>query len=1053
MKSPNSIALLIFLVTTLAVTKLKAWPTFVAPIAGRACAQVSTDCGFNCRCCGCDDSGAVSGCGTFCGGAPDGVHTGVDIAASQGTRVVAPFAGIVRRAAWNNGYGGTVVIESEDGTASVLLGHLLCDPECEDPASAECRALPPHSSGGTTSRCRALAVAVGDRVRTGCSDDALAGCLVGQIGPRSTQQNGGFPPHLHFTLRYGGYTEARSTEREVCVAADGTRTVHASAWKFRGYTCAMDALCSFASPQAAMGGQCTMSGCRADESCNESDDRTDRNAVVDDGLGEQTCAASGGGAWSPLCVNSTVRARRLACLGVCSGDCELTAADRIRTRYNALPEPRGAVPCDNGGGAGAHLWQGVTLQDYCDSLACPADTTSWAIVDNPSIDTPRASVVRSGFWGTYKCMRTVAREGLPAGPGGPTLLGAPRGEEYDPDGDGVVVSRQDFDRGHLWWGPDEALAVPRIHVHLDVDNDLLDRGATSDCFGTTVVENPPGPSSCRHECAAGQQSCVGDTGRVYCGAGFDADPCLEMGRADRPDQIQRCADGTVCRAGSCVSCSLAGQPCCASGACAATLVCGADRTCIPCGDLEEPCCASGAPCTGSLVCAIGRCRAPVSTSDAGASGADAGARSDGGLDASDAGIGVVPRDAGLDTTTPTQDRGIPQDLPLDVPPRIDAGLGPCPPPSVRCGGACTDLQGSTANCGACGRVCALSNASPACAGGRCLVAACASGFGNCDGDSANGCERSLTNDNSHCGGCGVACPSGQSCQGTRCVDACAGRTCPPCQSCSGGTCVAVPDGTACADEGNTCTLDRCAGGRCDHPRRTDDCGGRSCGLSACGNACGGSCPSGQVCNASGQCVSTCGDGACVAGETPFNCVPDCGPVDQNLRPALYYQNTTSPSSLTCSSVGSTAWHTGTSGDLPFWVFASNCGVPAAGSPTSYAGYNARWTFTVRRSGAYRLDAWVPNSSNACGFDGTRFSTSVHYLLGGPVALRRDLSQQGAMGTGVVLWDEAPLTPGTYTVYLYDDAAGGCRCNTVSTCTGPTSTRVWADGVGVHFQHE
>ena len=63
---------------------------------------------------------------------------------------------------------------------------------------------------------------------------------------------------------------------------------------------------------------------------------------------------------------------------------------------------------------------------------------------------------------------------------------------------------------------------------------------------------------------------------------------------------------------------------------------------------------------------------------------------------------------------------------------------------------------SPSSCGACGRACVLPNTSSAgCSGGNCTVNACVSGYGNCDGNAANGCEANLASDPSHCGGCGV----------------------------------------------------------------------------------------------------------------------------------------------------------------------------------------------------------------------------------------------------------------------------------------------------------
>src|SRR5262249_24653680 len=43
---------------------------------------------------------------------------------------------------------------------------------------------------------------------------------------------------------------------------------------------------------------------------------------------------------------------------------------------------------------------------------------------------------------------------------------------------------------------------------------------------------------------------------------------------------------------------------------------------------------------------------------------------------------------------------------------------------------------------------------PACAGGRCVFAACEAGFADCDGNFPNGCEIDLQNDRLNCGKCG-----------------------------------------------------------------------------------------------------------------------------------------------------------------------------------------------------------------------------------------------------------------------------------------------------------
>ena len=69
-----------------------------------------------------------------------------------------------------------------------------------------------------------------------------------------------------------------------------------------------------------------------------------------------------------------------------------------------------------------------------------------------------------------------------------------------------------------------------------------------------------------------------------------------------------------------------------------------------------------------------------------------------------------------------------------------------------------DVRTSVSNCGTCGRVCTLLNATPVCSAGTCAIASCGSGFGNCDGNPANGCETTLSTP-TNCGTCGLACPT------------------------------------------------------------------------------------------------------------------------------------------------------------------------------------------------------------------------------------------------------------------------------------------------------
>lgn len=83
---------------------------------------------------------------------------------------------------------------------------------------------------------------------------------------------------------------------------------------------------------------------------------------------------------------------------------------------------------------------------------------------------------------------------------------------------------------------------------------------------------------------------------------------------------------------------------------------------------------------------------------------------------------------------------------------------------------------SLTSCGTCGNACTTPNATPVCAAGSCGVASCNGGFGNCNGTVADGCERNLTNDVSHCSACGAACPTypfmNSSCSSSSCSAVC-----------------------------------------------------------------------------------------------------------------------------------------------------------------------------------------------------------------------------------------------------------------------------------------
>lgn len=80
----------------------------------------------------------------------------------------------------------------------------------------------------------------------------------------------------------------------------------------------------------------------------------------------------------------------------------------------------------------------------------------------------------------------------------------------------------------------------------------------------------------------------------------------------------------------------------------------------------------------------------------------------------------------------------------------------------------TNITSNPNNCGGCGMVCSLPNATNSCVASQCAVASCNTGFKNCNGLNADGCEINSTNNNNNCGLCGLTCPGVQTCINSVC---------------------------------------------------------------------------------------------------------------------------------------------------------------------------------------------------------------------------------------------------------------------------------------------
>ncbi|HEY8431592.1 MAG TPA: hypothetical protein VIL20_24600, partial [Sandaracinaceae bacterium] len=239
--------------------------------------------------------------------------------------------------------------------------------------------------------------------------------------------------------------------------------------------------------------------------------------------------------------------------------------------------------------------------------------------------------------------------------------------------------------------------------------------------------------------------------------------------------------------------------------------------------------------------------------------------------------------------------------------RIDGGTA-CEPATERCNSVDDDCDGAVdegfdletdvLHCGACFHTCSTHHATPACMGGTCTIASCEDGFGDCDGDAANGCEADFASSIFHCGGCGRPCELANA-EAACSSGTCAVAACAPgfgdCNDDASDGCEAALDtaancgacGVSCLFEGGSgtcvdgeCVLDTCAPGfadcnadasdGCETPLNTpSDCGacGRTCSLpNATATCTAGSCAI-ESCDAGfGDCNADASDGC----ETPLN---------------------------------------------------------------------------------------------------------------------------------------------------------------------------------------
>jgi hypothetical protein len=86
----------------------------------------------------------------------------------------------------------------------------------------------------------------------------------------------------------------------------------------------------------------------------------------------------------------------------------------------------------------------------------------------------------------------------------------------------------------------------------------------------------------------------------------------------------------------------------------------------------------------------------------------------------------------------------------------------------QCTPTCGDTTSSVDNCGSCGHVCTGDHVDWACVESTCVQNGCDPGWGDCNGESSDGCEVDVTSDGLNCSRCGDPCES-TVCSASQCL--------------------------------------------------------------------------------------------------------------------------------------------------------------------------------------------------------------------------------------------------------------------------------------------
>ena len=329
--------------------------------------------------------------------------------------------------------------------------------------------------------------------------------------------------------------------------------------------------------------------------------------------------------------------------------------------------------------------------------------------------------------------------------------------------------------------------------------------------------------------------------------------------------------------------------------------------------------------------------------------------------------------------------------------RCDTGWGDCDGNAAN--GCETDLQTSVNNCNTCGNVCPTAGGTAACRAGACVITSCPTGREECDGNMATLCETDLRSNLSNCGACGRACPARPNstpyCADSRCGATCASNF----ADCDGA------ETTGCETDVRT-TLAHCGGcGRaCNPAGGVGACAGGACSVARCNPGLGDCDLSASTGCETDVTTSNAHCGACNQPCNPANGVGACsGGVCRLTQCTGAYGNCDGVASNGCEvDMSTSSAHCGACGLA--CAAGSTCVVGRCTPTTPFAGYNV----TTPPAGVVWVDACAaPGRTTAlAGADDDLFDGDLPFAVSfwGGRNQQYLLSSNGVVGFGTLFYN-------------------------------------------------